>query len=52
MGEAAQLAVLLGRRAQPVDLGVAADGLVEGVDEDDLKSIILSTQVLKCRGIR
>ncbi len=35
-GKATSLAVLVDGVADPVDAGVAADGLVRGVDEDDL----------------
>lgn len=39
-GEAARLAVLVDGVADPVDAGVAADGLVRGVDEDDLVVLV------------
>ena len=40
MGEATKLSVLLDRVGDPVDLGVPPDGLVERVDEDDLKVLV------------
>ena len=43
-GEASELAVLVGGVDDPVDAGVAADGLVLGVDEDDL--VVLVRRVL------
>lgn len=43
-GEAASLAVLVDRVDDPVDAGVDADGLVVGVDEDDL--VVLVGRVL------
>lgn len=43
-GEAAGLAVLVHRVDDPVDAGVDADGLVLGVDEDDL--VVLVGRVL------
>ena len=43
-GEAAGLAVLVYRVDDPVDTGVPADGLVGGVDEDDL--VVLVGRVL------
>lgn len=39
-GEAARLAVLVHRVDDPVDARVAADGLVLGVDEDDLVVLV------------
>ena len=39
-GEPAQLAVLHHWPADPVDLGVAAHGLVEGVDHDHLEELV------------
>lgn len=36
MGETPELSVLLNRVAHPVNLGIASDGLVVGVDHDDL----------------
>jgi hypothetical protein len=39
-GEAAGLAVLVDRVDDPVDAGIAADGLVLGVDEDDLEVLV------------
>jgi hypothetical protein len=39
-GEAAGLAVLVDGVGDPVDAGVAADGLVLGVDEDDLEVLV------------
>ena len=38
--EGAHLAVLVNRLADPVDPGIAADGLVSRVDEDDLKVLV------------
>ena len=40
MGESSELSVLLDRLGDPVDLGVPPNGLVEGVDEDDLKVLV------------
>ena len=40
MGEAPELSVLLDGLGDPADLGVAPDGLVEGVDEDDLEVLV------------
>ena len=37
MSETSELSVLLHRAAHPVDLGVPPDGLVVGVDHDDLE---------------
>lgn len=39
-GEGAGLAVLVDRVGDPVDAGVAADGRVRGVDEDDLEVLV------------
>lgn len=39
-GEATRLAVLVDGVGDPVDAGVAADGLVLGVDEDDLVVLV------------
>ena len=39
-GEAAGLAVLVDRVDDPVDAGITADGLVGGVDEDDLVVLV------------
>ena len=39
-GEATGLAVLVNGVADPVDAGVAADGLVRGVNEDDLVVLV------------
>ena len=39
-GEAAGLAVLVHGVGDPVDAGIAADGLVLGVDEDDLEVLV------------
>jgi hypothetical protein len=39
-GEATHLAMFVHRLAQPLDLGVLADGLVEGVDQDDLEELV------------
>lgn len=39
-GEAAGLAVLVHGVDDPVDAGIAADGLVLGVDEDDLEVLV------------
>ena len=39
-GEASHLAVLVYRVAQPVDLGVTADRLVEGVHHDHLEELV------------
>lgn len=36
-GEATEFSVLLHSSADPVDLRVTSDGLVEGIDADDLK---------------
>lgn len=38
--EAAELAVLVHRVDNPVDAGIAADGLVLGVNEDDFKILV------------
>lgn len=38
-GESAQLPVLVDGVAEPVDARVATDGLVLGVDQDDLKEL-------------
>ncbi|RUP22104.1 LOW QUALITY PROTEIN: hypothetical protein BC936DRAFT_139118 [Jimgerdemannia flammicorona] len=38
--ETAGLAVLVNRVGNPVNAGIAADGLVEGVDEDDLIELV------------
>ena len=38
--ETAGLAVLVDRVDDPVDAGIAADGLVLGVDEDDLEVLV------------
>ena len=40
MGESSELSVLLDRLGDPVDLGVPPNGLVEGVDEDDLEVLV------------
>lgn len=39
-GEATRLAVLVDGGDDPVDAGIAADGLVLGVDEDDLEVLV------------
>ena len=39
-GEAAELAVLVDRVGDPVDAGIVADGLVHGVDKDDLEVLV------------
>ena len=39
-GEATSVAALVDRVADPVDAGVAADGLVRGVDKDDLVVLV------------
>lgn len=39
-GETAALAVLVDRLDDPVDAGIAADGLVGGVDEDDFVVLV------------
>ncbi len=40
MGEATKLAMLHDRLGDPVDLGVAANSLVEGIDHDDLEVLV------------
>jgi hypothetical protein len=40
MGEATKLAVLHDRLGDPVDLGVATNSLVEGIDHDDLEVLV------------
>jgi len=39
-GEAAELAVLVDGLGDPVDAGIATDGLVRGVDQDDLEELV------------
>lgn len=39
-GETTHLTVLVHRITDPVGLGVAADGIVEGVDQDDLEELV------------
>lgn len=39
-GEAARLATLVDSVGDPVDAGITTDGLVEGVDTDDLKVLV------------
>ena len=46
-GEATKLTVLVYRVADPVDAGVTADGLVEGVDHDHLEPLVNGVLV-KC----
>ena len=40
MGEATELAMLHDGLGDPVDLGVTADSLVEGIDHDDLEVLV------------
>ena len=40
MGEATELAMLHDGLGDPVDLGVAADSLVEGINHDDLEVLV------------
>lgn len=40
MGEATELAMLHDGLGDPVDLGVAADSLVERIDHDDLEVLV------------
>ena len=40
MGEAPELSVLLDGLGDPADLCVPPDGLVEGIDEDDLEVLV------------
>ena len=44
-GQTAAFAVLVNRLDDPVDSGVATDGLVLGVNEDDLKVLVSSVLV-------
>lgn len=39
-GEATHFSVLVGRLADPVDAGIAGDGLVARIDADDLKELV------------
>lgn len=55
-GEAAGLPALVDGVGDPVDLGVAANGLVGGVDEDDLEVLVHTVLVdpvrlLKATGV-
>lgn len=44
-GQAAELAVLVHSIADPVDTGIVTDGLVSGVNKDDLKVLVHSVLV-------